>query len=134
MQGRWALAVSAVEALAVLGDRDEAHKLYPIIEEGLKTGCVVNGFWLIELAAGIAAACGSDWERAERHYQTALRQAQELLFLQPEVRRWHAQMLMDRHAPGDRERARTLLDEAMTQYQQFGMPKHRAMAEARRQG
>ena len=38
-------------------------------------------------------------------------------------------MLLDRDAPGDREKARTLLGEAIEQYRKIGMPKHRELAE-----
>jgi len=75
--------------------------------------------------AGIAAAAG-------RHFQTALRQAHELphRIEQPEVRGWYARMLLDRDAPGDRERARHLLTEAVAMYRTLGMPKHVEIAEA----
>jgi hypothetical protein len=46
------------------------------------------------------------------------------------VRRWYAWMLLDRDASGDREKARTLLTEAIAMYRQIGMPKHVEMAEA----
>ena len=49
---------------------------------------------------------------------------------QPEVRRWYARMLIDRDAPGDREKARELLTEAVAMYRRIGMPKHVEMAEA----
>jgi hypothetical protein len=49
---------------------------------------------------------------------------------QPEVRRWYARMLIDRNAPGDRDKARELLTEAIAMYRRIGMPKHIEMAEA----
>ena len=81
--------------------------------------------------AGIAAAAAGQWEKAEEHYKTALRQAHELphKIEQPEVRRWYARMLLDRDAPGDRDRARELLTEAIEMYRRIGMPKHVQMAE-----
>jgi tetratricopeptide (TPR) repeat protein len=80
----------------------------------------------------MAAAAGEHWEKAEEHYQTALRQAHEIPVVigQPEVRRWYARMLIDRDAPGDREKARELLTEAVAMYRRIGMPKHVEMAEA----
>ncbi len=62
----------------------------------------------------------------------ALRQAHELphVLEQPEVRRWYARMLIDRDAPGDRDKAWRLLTEAIAMYRQIGMPKHLDMAEA----
>ena len=43
---------------------------------------------------------------------------------QAEIRRFHAMMLIDRAAPGDREMAQTLLREALESYQRIGMPRH----------
>ena len=48
---------------------------------------------------------------------------------QPEVRRRYARMLMDRNGPGDRDKARQLLTEAVAMYRPIGMPKHIEMAE-----
>ena len=48
---------------------------------------------------------------------------------QPETRRWYAWMLLDRNAPGDKEKAHALLDEAIELYREIGMPKHVEMAE-----
>jgi hypothetical protein len=39
-------------------------------------------------------------------------------------------MLIDRGAPADRERARTLLSEALDSYSQIGMPRHVEMTQA----
>ena len=38
-------------------------------------------------------------------------------------------MLLDRNADGDRDKARTLVGEAIAMYQTIGMPKHVEMAE-----
>ena len=45
------------------------------------------------------------------------------------MRRWYAQMLLDRNAAGDRDKAQTMLGEAIEQYRTIGMPKHLKMAE-----
>ena len=45
------------------------------------------------------------------------------------VLRWYAWMLNDRNEPGDRDKARTLLGEAIEMYRTIGMPKHVEMAE-----
>ena len=39
-------------------------------------------------------------------------------------------MLIDRDAPGDRDKARELLTEVIAMYRKIGMPKHVEMAEA----
>jgi tetratricopeptide (TPR) repeat protein len=132
--GTWTMLLAAVEGLAVLGERDEASKLYPLVEEAVHSLALLIelGAGLLQTVAGMAAAAGGQWEKAEEHYQTALRQAHELpnLIEQPEVRRWYARMLIDRNAPGDRDKAFRLLTEAIAMYRRIGMPKHVEMAEA----
>lgn len=132
--GDWMFLLGVVEGLAVLGEGDEAAKLYPLVLEAIDTGCAVRlfGVGLFQTVAGMAAAAGQQWHKAEEHYQTALRQAHELPFVteQAEVRRWYARMLIDRDAPEDHEKARQLLTEAVAMYRRIGMPKHIEMAEA----
>jgi class 3 adenylate cyclase/tetratricopeptide (TPR) repeat protein len=132
--GAWTMLSGVVEGLAVLGEQGEAAKLYPLVLEAIDTGAVIR--WLcdrlLQTVAGISAAAGGQWDKAEEHYETALRQAHELpaVIEQPEVRRWYARMLIDRDALGDRQRARRLLTEAIAMYRQIGMPNHQEMAEA----
>ena len=128
------LLLGVIEGLAVLREGEAAAELYPLALEAIETGTVVSwyGHRLLQTVAGIAAAAGGRWEQAETHYQTALKQAHEIPFRseQAEVRRWYAQMLLDRTAPGDCDKARTLLGEAIEMYRTIGMPKHLEMAES----
>ena len=129
--GRWEQLVNVVESLAVLGEAKDAADLYPHVVNGIQKGVVVT--WqlrLWQMVAGIAAACGEQWDTAQEHFETALRQAHELphKIAQPEVRRWYAQMLLDRNASGDRDQARTMLGEAVEMYGQIGMPRHVKLA------
>lgn len=133
--GAWTMLLAVVEGLAALDERDEAAKLHPLVLESINTtGSLMR--WadgrLLQSVAGMAATAGRQWDKAEEHYQTALRQAHELphRMEQAEVRRWYARMLIDRDAPGDRNKARELLTEAIAMYHQIGMPKHVGMAEA----
>ena len=93
---------SAIEGLTVLDEAREAAKLYPIVLEAVDTDLAVHfayGLW--EKAAGIAAAAGAQWEKAEEHYRMAMRQAQELphKIEQPEVRRWYTRCSSTATAP-----------------------------------
>ena len=128
------MLLAAVEGLCVLGERDEAAELYPLVLEAIDSGALIVRFdcRLSQTVAGMAAAAARQWEGAEEHYRTALRQARELphKIEQPEVRRWYARMLVDRDGPGDRDRALQLLAEAFPMYREIGMPKHVEMAEA----
>jgi len=132
--GAWSMLLAAVEGLAILNEREEASKLYPLVGEAIDTRALLIEFGarLLQSVAGIAAGAGKQWEKAEEHYQAALRLAHELpvVIEQPEVRRWYARMLIGRDAPGDREKARELLTEAVAMYRRIGMPKHVEMAEA----
>ena len=130
--GAWTMLVGVIEGLAVLREREAAAELYPLACEAIETGSVVSwgGYRLLQTVAGIAAGAGGQWEQAETHYLTALRQAHDIPFRseQPEVRRWYAQMLLDRNASDDRDKARTMLGEAVEMYQAIGMPRHLEMA------
>jgi tetratricopeptide (TPR) repeat protein len=132
--GAWTMLYAVVEGLAILGERAEVAKLYPLVLQQIADGPVVRifGYGLIQTVAGIAAAAAEEWDKAEDHFQTALRQADELPFViaQSETHRWYARMLIDRNGPGDRDKAHDLLADAITTYRDIGMPKHMEMAEA----
>ena len=132
--GLWELLVNVVEGLAVLGRKQDVADLHALVVKGIdkRGGCGIS--WHIRLwqmVAGIAASCGEQWDTAHEHFETALRQAHELphKIAQPKTRRWYAQMLIDRNGPGDRDKAQTLLGEAVEMYRTIGMPKHLEMAE-----
>ncbi len=81
-----------------------------------------DGLWAC--TTGIAAACKVEWEAAEAHFATALRQADEIphVMAQFDTRRWWAWMLLRRDASGDRNRAGELLEEAIAGYQKLEAP------------
>jgi class 3 adenylate cyclase/tetratricopeptide (TPR) repeat protein len=128
----WAAALVALEVLAQLGERERAAAMYPLAKEALETGTVLRFYdgRPLDAIAGMAASAAEDWETAEEHFRTVLDLAAELRLRieQPEVRRFYSQMLIDRNGPGDRQRARQLLDEAITMYTDIGMPRHKDMA------
>ena len=131
--GQWYIPVAAIEALWVIGERNGAADLYPLVRELRETTKIVRfalGAQLIERIAGIGAAAGRQWDLAEGHFQTALAQAEELPFdiEGAETRRFYAEMLLERNAPGDRDRARSLLDEAILVYRRIGMLRHEELA------
>lgn len=131
--GTWLLPSAAIEALSAVGERDRAARFYPLVEEYMSTtGVVLNTFppQLVERIAGIGAAAGRQWDIAEAHFGTALRQAEELPFELEgaETRRWYARMLLDRNGAGDRERAESLVEEATPVYRRIGMPRHEDLA------
>jgi tetratricopeptide (TPR) repeat protein len=132
--GRIQTLLAAVEGLVTLERMDEAAEFYPQVRELADSGIIVQQFHtgLIEKTAAIAAMAAGEHEAAEKRFQIALEQADELPYAteQGEVRRWYAKMLLRRGAPGDTEHARQLLAEAIPIYQKYGMPKHKEMAES----
>ena len=130
--GSWTVLFCAVEALAVLGEKAEAAKLYPLVLEGMKTGNLFRGFdmRLLDTLAGIAAGCGGKWAEAEEHFRTALRRAEELphVIEQPEVA-----PLVRLDAPRTRRARRPREGAAAADRGDRDVPPHRH-AEARRDG
>jgi len=130
--GAWWMFAPVIEGLVMLGEQSRAAQLYPLARELIDTGAVVLWpiFRFTHTIAGVAAAAAHQWEAAEEHFQTAMQQAESFpdRLEQTEVRRFHAMMLIDRAAPGDRIKAQTLLREALKSYTQIGMPRHIEMA------
>jgi len=126
--GSWSMLVLVIEGLVMLGERSQAAQLYSLACELVDTGAVtLSGISrFTQTIAGLAAAAAHHWEAAETHFQIALQQAESFPYCleQAEIRRFHAMMLIDRAAPGDREKAQTLLREALESYQRIGMPRH----------
>jgi tetratricopeptide (TPR) repeat protein len=126
--GSWLMLALVIEGLVMLGEHSQAGHLYPLVFELVGIGPVVLWpiFRLTHTIVGVAAAAARQWEAAEEHFQVAMQQAESFpnRLEQTEIRRFHAMMLMDRAAPGDREKAQTLLGEALADYTFIGMPRH----------
>jgi tetratricopeptide (TPR) repeat protein len=131
--GSWWMLALVIEGLFVLGEHSEAGELYPLARELVDTGAIA--VWPImrfaSTAAGIAASAAGQWEAAEDHFQLAMQQAESIphRLEQAEIRRFHAMMLMNRAATGDREIAKTLLAKALETYTRVGMPRHIEMTQ-----
>jgi hypothetical protein len=128
----WMLAL-VIEGFVILGEQAQAGRFYPLARELVDTAAVVlwPNFRFTQTIAGVAAAAARLWEAAEEHFQIAMRHAESFpnLLEQAEIRRFHAMMLVDRSAPGDREKAQTLLGEALATYTRIGMSRHLEMTQ-----
>jgi tetratricopeptide (TPR) repeat protein len=127
--GSWWMLALVIEGLVMLGEKSPAAQLYPLARELIGTGAMVMHWPILHFThtiAGIAAGSGRQWEAAEEHFRQAMEQADAFpqRLEQAEIRRFHAMMLIDRAAAVDREKARTLLSEALESYTQIGMPRH----------
>jgi tetratricopeptide (TPR) repeat protein len=128
--GAWGFLAFSIEALALLSEKDESHRLLPLIEECIGYGCLSIYGRSTHAAAGIAAAAGEDWDTAERHFEASV----EWLARNPrftedfDTRRQYAAMLLARGGPGDRERAHALLDKAIAFGEAAGTVRHVELA------
>jgi hypothetical protein len=133
-RGAWWMLMLVIEGLFMLGEEVQAGELYPVVRELIDTGAVVG--WPIprytQTIAGLTAAGAHQWKAAEEHFHIARRQADFFpdRVEQAEIRRFHAMMLINRAAPGDRAKAQTLIKEALATYSQIGMPRHIEMTQS----
>jgi hypothetical protein len=131
-RGSWWMLALVIEGLSMLGEQSQAGQLYPLAREFVSTGAVVLLPFcrFTQTIAGIAATAARHWEAAEEHFQIAMQHAESYPYFleQAEIRRFYSMMLKERAVPGDREKAQTLLGEALKTYTQIGMPRHIEMA------
>jgi tetratricopeptide (TPR) repeat protein len=132
-RGSWWMLALVIEGLVMLGEQSQAGDLYPLARELIDTGAVA--LWPIsrftQTIAGVAAAAAHEWKAAEDHFQIAMQRAESFpqRLEQADISRFQAMMLMDRAAPTDHKRARTLLGEALECYTRIGMPRHIEMTQ-----
>ena len=122
--GAWLTLTQFVEGLALLHRRDELAPLLPAAEALVDTGVVTPGSWFVlsRTTAGITAAAAGRFDAAETHLAEGLAQADaQFALARPNARIWYADMLLQRGASGDRERAAALLDEASARSHDLGL-------------
>jgi class 3 adenylate cyclase/tetratricopeptide (TPR) repeat protein len=133
--GSWCILHGTVEGLALLGQREAAAELYPLVLETNRTGSTFANVYMVrqtETVAGIAAHAARLWDEAERHFTASMRIADEMPIRieQAEARYYFAMMLAERDRDEDRKRAREVAEEALEIYRDVGMPFHAERAEA----
>jgi tetratricopeptide (TPR) repeat protein len=126
--GSWWMLVLVIEGLFILGEQAQAGELYPLVLELLDREVVLFycSYRFTQTIAGIAAAGAGQFEAAECHFRTAFEQAESLPFHfeKVEINRFRAMILINRGRPGDREQARSLLNQALATYEHYGMRRH----------
>lgn len=138
--GSWTMASIGAEALAVMGDFEQAHDLYPTINDCItRTGVVCIeylGGRLLNRLAGVAAAAGGDWQAAEDHFASAMRESEDMPHVveRAHTLRLHGTMLLETGIKTERSRAIELLGRAEELYAAFGMPRFRESCHNRRSG
>ena len=130
--GAWWLGMTALEAQALMGQRQGAAALYPCARQLIDAGThYVWPFGLTQNYAGIAAACADEWATAGAHFDQAviLGERVESPLLLAETARWRGQMHQWRGAEGDADKARQLWRQAGDSYAALGMGDHAALIE-----
>jgi tetratricopeptide (TPR) repeat protein len=123
----WLFGMSLLaEIAALLGDAAAAPVLYELLVPWERCNASDAGEGIRGAVArylGLLATTARDWEPAERHFEDALAMNARM-----GLRPWlaytqsdYARMLLARDSPGDRERARDLLDAAQATYRELGM-------------
>jgi DNA-binding SARP family transcriptional activator len=123
----WLFGMSLLaETAGSLGDAGSAGVVHRLLEPWAALNVVDVGEGMRGSVArylGIAATTMRRWDEAERHFERAAAMNARM-----GARPWlaytrddHARMLLARERPGDRERARRLLDEAHAGYREIGM-------------
>ena len=130
--GAWSLAVMAAEAAATCGLTERAAALYSLVAASLEHGAVLRQLdgRLIQTVAGQAAACAGRLGDAQRHFETALLQADRLphRIERPHVRHAYARFLIEFEGAERHDRGLQLLQEAIDDYALLGMPRHERAA------
>jgi len=129
----WHAVLGLTEALCLSGRREEAGRLQLEAERiADESDCNVVGF-PVRTAAGIAAACAGDWNRAEAHHRASIARMEAVPYVtaQPIARYWYADMLAERGCPGDIEAARALLQASITASDVIGLALYTRLARRR---
>ncbi len=107
----------------VRGRRADLAALSPVLSELTSRGFRCLATDMVDSFAGIAATAAENWAAAEDHFERAISHAERIRhrFALPGARQWYAEMLIDRSAPGDKERASALLKHAVDEYRSMGM-------------
>ena len=132
--GQTLFALFLAIAHVTRGDLEATAALYPVLRQILEDGLRIGPLQPVEGLVGLAAAAGGNWDVAEGHFLAALAFVDEIgdRLGKPSVQKWYAWMLLRRAAPGDRDQARALLDEAVPAFRAMGMTLSLGEAEAMR--
>lgn len=130
--GSWTAVLYLTQALCLSGRREEAAGLQ-VEAEKIALEWVCGGSVPARTVAGIAAACGLNWSRAEEHHRAAIARMDEIpdLTAQPIARYWYADMLAERGGPGDLESARLFLDRVIVKSEAIGLALYARLARER---
>ncbi|MEK6323100.1 MAG: protein kinase [Acidobacteriota bacterium] len=126
--GSWLVTLASLSKVcSYLGDARRAAKLYelllPYAGRQVVTGSAAVACGSVSRFLGVLATTLSHWEEAVRHFEDAL-QMEARIGARPFVantQQEYGSMLLARGAPGDREKAYDILDQALATAEELGM-------------
>jgi tetratricopeptide (TPR) repeat protein len=133
--GAWITLDAWVIALALAGERERVAVLYPLCAAYAKAIVVSYLFGTgpghSQTVAGIAAHAAGLSDKSREHFETAIRQADELphRLLQPTARFWYGRTLADHADPAERVRGRALIEAAAADFRLLEMVPYAELAE-----
>jgi class 3 adenylate cyclase len=126
--GNWPIAMALLtETCAVLGDRERSSYLYnqllPVGDRCIIVGACVDCYGPTHRLLGRLAATLERWDDAERHFQDAIEMNARMNAGRFAGWTFHqyADMLLRRDGPGDREKALSLLSQALDVAERLGL-------------
>jgi class 3 adenylate cyclase len=126
--GNWPIAMALLtETCAVLGDRERSAYLYnqllPVGDRCIIVGACVDCYGPTHRLLGRLAATLERWDDAERHFQDAIEMNARMNAGRFAGWTFHqyADMLLRRDGPGDREKALSLLSQALDVAERLGL-------------
>jgi predicted ATPase len=133
--GAWLVLSASVPGLILTDDVVRCGALYTSCVSYVGTGTIVE--WPSidprspQTVAGIAAHAAGLRDRARDHFETAIRQADELplRLLQPTARYWYGRLLVDDPHPAEQARGRAMVDAAATDFRSLEMVIYANLAE-----
>jgi len=127
--------LEAVLGLALLAEKESLAALYPATRPCIDAGLVtwVEPVLLVspQLLAGVSAAAAGLPDRAREHFETAIRQADELPWrlMQPTARFWYGCMLVGNSNPAEKTKGRVMVEQALSDFRSLDMVAYADVAE-----
>jgi tetratricopeptide (TPR) repeat protein len=134
--GRRLLAITRGYAYHLVGERAALAALYPDLLKVREGELRLIGFFFTDVSLALSAAACGDRALAERHLTDAMELVEALdhRVVRPLTQLFHADLLLDWNAPGDRDAAHDLLERSRAGFTAIGAPFLAAQAEARMRG
>jgi class 3 adenylate cyclase len=126
--GNWPIAVGLLtETAAIIGDKERSaylyHELLPVADRCIIVGACVDCYGSAHRLLGRLATTMERWEDAEKHFQDAMEMNARMGAGRFAGWTFHqyADMLLRRDGPGDREKALSLLSQALDVAERLGL-------------